>query len=249
MNRRQAMKMARMQAQWYGLDRKAVEQARWGERLTLHPWERAVAFRDGASIGVLEPGRHRFWNRAVTYRRVDLRPWILQVPTQEVPTADGIAVKVSVAATARVADPVVFVTGVRDADEAIYLQVQVAVREVFAALTVEALLAERASLGERVAAGLGDLSATGVAIDGVEVKDLVLPGELRRAQAQALVAKAEGLAALERARSETAALRGLANAARLAAEQPTLLQLRLLQELGQSSGHTVVVGGPSVPQV
>jgi regulator of protease activity HflC (stomatin/prohibitin superfamily) len=249
MNQRQAMKMARMQAQWYGLDRKAVDRVRWGEHVTLHEWERAVAFRDGASIGVLEPGRHRFWNRGVTYRRVDMRPWIMQVPTQEVPTADGIAVKVSVAATARVADPLTFVTGVRDAEEVLYLQLQVAVREVFAALSVEELLAERASLGERVAAALGDLSATGVAIDGVEVKDFVLPGELRRAQAQALIAKAEGVAALERARGETAALRSLANAARLAAEQPTLLQLRLLQALAQSSGHTVVVGGPTVPQV
>jgi regulator of protease activity HflC (stomatin/prohibitin superfamily) len=249
MNQRQAMKMARMQAQWYGLDRKAVDRVRWGEYVTLHEWERAVAFRDGASIGVLESGRHRFWNRGVTYRRVDLRPWVLQVPTQEVPTADGIAVKVSVAATARVADPLTFVTGVRDAEEVLYLQLQVAVREVFAALSVEELLAERASLGEGASAALGDLSATGVAIDGVEVKDFVLPGELRRAQAQALIARAEGVAALERARGETAALRSLANAARLAAEQPTLLQLRLLQALAQSSGHTVVVGGPTVPQV
>ncbi|MCA1706792.1 MAG: hypothetical protein LC808_27445 [Actinobacteria bacterium] len=58
------------------------------------------------------------------------------------------------------------------------------------------------------------------------------------------MARAEGLAALERARGETAALRNLANAARLCADNPALLQLRLLQQLSTGSGHTVVIGTP-----
>jgi hypothetical protein len=59
-----------------------------------------------------------------------------------------------------------------------------------------------------------------------------------------LAARKEGEAALERARSETAALRGLANAGRTLADNPGLLQLRILQELGASSGNTVVFGAP-----
>jgi len=82
----------------------------------------------------------------------------------------------------------------------------------------------------------------GLAVEQLEIKDVILPGELKKAQAQVLVARAQGLAALERARGETAALRSLANAARLAADNPSLVQLRLLQQLEMSAGHTVVIG-------
>ena len=70
----------------------------------------------------------------------------------------------------------------------------------------------------------------------------MLPGELKRSFASVIVARKEGEASLERARAETAALRGLANAGRTLADNPGLLQLRILQELGASSGNTVVFG-------
>jgi regulator of protease activity HflC (stomatin/prohibitin superfamily) len=228
---------------WLNYAPNAVRSFDRGRRVIVNEWERLVLFRDGAVAGTLSPGAYRFWSKRVTGRRVDVRPWILHVPTQEVPTADGLAIKVSVAAEARVVDPVAFVTATQEALQAVYLFVQVALRDAVAVTTVEDVLAARPALTERVAAAIGDLSATGVELGRVELKDIVLPSELKRAQAEVLLAKAEGLAALERARTETATLRGLANAARLVADSPALLELRLLQELGQSSGHTVVLGG------
>ncbi len=58
--------------------------------------------------------------------------------------------------------------------------------------------------------------------------------------------KQEGQAALERARGESAALRNLANAARLLEGNPALLNLRLMQSLSaaQSAGNTLVLGMP-----
>jgi len=50
---------------------------------------------------------------------------------------------------------------------------------------------------------------------------------------------------LERARGESAALRNLANAARMLDENPSLLQLRALQALGESSGNTLLWGVPN----
>jgi hypothetical protein len=49
------------------------------------------------------------------------------------------------------------------------------------------------------------------------------------------------LAALERARGETAALRNLANAAKMLDDNPNLLQLRMLQSLSDTSGNTFVM--------
>jgi regulator of protease activity HflC (stomatin/prohibitin superfamily) len=70
--------------------------------------------------------------------------------------------------------------------------------------------------------------------------------DLKRAFADVLKAKQEGQAALERARGESAALRNLANAARVLEGNPALMNLRLMQSLSaaQNAGSTLVLGVP-----
>lgn len=84
----------------------------------------------------------------------------------------------------------------------------------------------------------------GLRLITVSVKDIMFPGKLKEIFAQVVTARKEGLAALEKARGETAALRSLANAARMLEGNPNLLQLRLLQAVGESSGSTLVLGLP-----
>ena len=218
--------------------------ARPGRRQVVNPWERVLLFRNGVLVRTLEPGAYRHWAPGYRLRRVDVRPWILQVPMQEVPTADGVTVKVSVAARARITDPEAYVVASQDPVAALYLAVQVALRELVAQSSFDDLLTGRGEISTRLREGVRDIDELGVAIEQLEVKDIVLPADLKRAQAQVLIARAEGLAALERARGETAALRNLANAARLLSDSPVLLQLRLFQQLASTSGHTVVIGAP-----
>ncbi len=72
----------------------------------------------------------------------------------------------------------------------------------------------------------------------------MFPGALKQTFAQVVLARKEGQAALERARGETAALRTLANAAKMMEDNPALLQLRLLHALAGSTGNTLVLGVP-----
>jgi hypothetical protein len=72
----------------------------------------------------------------------------------------------------------------------------------------------------------------------------MFPGDLKRIFSQVVKARKEGQAALEKARAETATLRHLANAASLIDRHPTILQLRLLQAVQESSGNTLVLGMP-----
>src|SRR5437016_7661945 len=111
--------------------------------------------------------------------------------------------------------------------------------------TVDDLLQKRNDFGKQ----LLDITSAkakemGLRLLEVEIKDVMFPGEIKKIFTQVVKARQEGLAALERARGETAALRNLANAAHLIERNPALLQLRLLQVLGQSSGNTVVLGVP-----
>src|SRR5208283_2216203 len=84
-----------------------------------------------------------------------------------------------------------------------------------------------------------------------DVKDIMFPGEMKKAFSQVVKAQKEGQAALERARGETAALRNLANAARIMEDNPNLLQLRALQSLTDSPGNSLVLGFPNgaIPRV
>ena len=71
------------------------------------------------------------------------------------------------------------------------------------------------------------------AVADVEIRDVILPGDVRQAFAEVLRARADGRAALERARGESAALRNLANGARVLQDNPGLMNLRILQAIGQ----------------
>jgi regulator of protease activity HflC (stomatin/prohibitin superfamily) len=73
----------------------------------------------------------------------------------------------------------------------------------------------------------------------------MFPGKLKEMFAQVVQARKEGLAALEKARGETAALRSLANAAKMVEKSPALLQLRVIQSVEGSRGNTVILGLPS----
>jgi regulator of protease activity HflC (stomatin/prohibitin superfamily) len=223
---------------------------RRGGRVTVKQWEQGLLFRHGRLDTVLDPGGHRRWASGYSLRAVDMRPWVILVPTQEVPTADGVTVKVTLAGQARVTDASTFVTAARDTEQVLYLALQVALREVAATTPIDDLLAGRGEMGSRLMAQVRGLEGLGVVVDQLEMKDIILPAELKKAQSETLIARAHSAAALERARGETAALRTLANAARMAAENPTLLQLRLLQQLDASTGHTVVIGaspfGPGI---
>ena len=214
-------------------------------RTTVSEFERGLRFSRGRFTGVLGPGIYRYLSHSTRIQKMDIRPTQLTVPGQEVLSADGVAVKASVAATFRVVDPERAVLGTADYGAAVYTEVQLALRTVIAGLPVEELLARRAE----VSAQLKTIATERVARFGVElpeaaIRDLTFPGELKKIFSQVVKARQEGLAALERARGETAALRNLANAAQMIQRNPNLMQLRLLQVLGQQPGNTVVLGVP-----
>lgn len=81
----------------------------------------------------------------------------------------------------------------------------------------------------------------GLELYEVSIKDINLNNDLKKAYSQIIMAQKEGLARLEKARSEAAALRSLSNTAKMLDNNPSLVQLRILQSLGETSGNTIVV--------
>jgi regulator of protease activity HflC (stomatin/prohibitin superfamily) len=218
--------------------------------VTVFEFERGLRFRRGRFAGVVPPGLYWYMRRFTRIQKVDARPTHVTVPGQEVLSADGVAVKASVSAIYQVADPERAILGTDNFQTAVYSEVQLALRTAISSLPVEELLEKRADLSAQLkAAAAGNLKVLGVDLLDAAIRDITFPGELKKIFSQVVKARQEGLAALEKARGETAALRNLANAAQLVERNPQLMQLRLLQVLSQQPGNTVVLGvqSPGTP--
>lgn len=213
--------------------------------VTIHDYERGLRYRRGRFSGLVDPGTHFSLPPFTEVRVLDGRPSFVTIEGQEVLTSDGVPLKVSLAARYVVGDPVAAITGDQSFGRAMHLELQLGLREVLAAKTVDAVLASRTAIGPAVLeATASKLARMGLELLSVEVRDLMVPGDLKRVFAGVVAARKEGEATLERVRSETAALRNLANAGRMVEDNPGLLQLRMLQQLGASTGNTVMLTMP-----
>jgi regulator of protease activity HflC (stomatin/prohibitin superfamily) len=216
------------------------------ERVTVYEFERGLLYDRGSFVRLLGPGQYWLLRTRSRIAKVDVRPRVVTVPGQEVITADGVSVRISLTTEYELGDPVTAINTHGDYAGAYYAALQDALREIVLATPVDELLERRGAIGEQLAERTRETAERlGLRPLGVGVRDFMLSGELKRTFAQVVAARKEGQAALERARGETAALRNLANAARVLEGRPALMQLRLLQELGKTGGNTVVLGLPS----
>lgn len=214
-------------------------------RITVRTGHQALAYRDGVLTGVVGPGRYR-QTRRTQYQLVDTRAMIMAVTGQEVPTSDGLNVKVSIAVRRSVTDPAVWATSA-DPDAEVHLAVQVALRDRLPGLAVTDLdAATRRTLAEEMVGSVAaEAARVGITVHTLMIKDIVLPADLRQAYADQVTATQRGLAKLEEARAESAALRSLANAAKLLDAHPTLARIRTLEAIPYGSKVVLQMDRPT----
>lgn len=211
--------------------------------VTVMPYERVVHYRRGKLQDVLEPGRHRLWGFGHSHRRVDVRVQLFDVRPQEVPTSDGVTVKVSAAARLRVVDPVLHVQFSDDPHALVYDAVKTWLRHTIRDLTLDEVVAGIVvdAVPDEVAAAA---TQVGYEVSDFGVRDVLLPADIRRANEDLVASRRQAQVALERTRGEVAVLRALANSAKILEDHPTLAALRLA-ETAAAHGGTVVVERPA----
>jgi regulator of protease activity HflC (stomatin/prohibitin superfamily) len=215
-------------------------------RMTVLEYEKGLKYAKGKFRSVLEPGQYWYMPFFTIIQKLDVRPRFVSVTGQELLSSDGVTLKVSLAANFEITDPNVAINTVKSFQEALYLELQLALREIIGAADIDTVLSGRNELSKKLMEATGPkVTALGLKLISVNLKDIMFPGKLKEIFAQVVNAKKEGLAALEKARGETAALRSLANAAKMLEGNPNLMQLRLVQALGEPSGNTLILGMPS----
>lgn len=216
--------------------------------ITVAPGFAAVRYAKGAFVTVLPAGRHSTLPRH-RHQLVDIRERLLALALQEIPAADGIPVRVAATLRLAVVDPRLFLERAQDALAVVYLATQVELRERLAALTAAELTARGALLPLAEITARVQSVAAGVGVEVIEVviKDVVLPVELRAAAMELATARHRAAVQLEQARAETAALRSMANAAKVLDDHPALARLRLVQAAGYGAKIILQLGdGPVV---
>jgi regulator of protease activity HflC (stomatin/prohibitin superfamily) len=200
----------------------------------LREYERGVVFRlgrlrDGGAKG---PGVILLWPIIDKMVRMDLRVVTIDVPKQEIMTRDNVPATVDAVVYFRVVDPNAAVVKVENYWRATSLVAQTTLRSVLGQSELDELLAHR----DKINATLQEIidrqtDPWGIKVTSVEIKDVALPEEMKRAMAKQAEAERERRAKIVNAEGEYQAAEKMAQAAAVISKEPIALQLRYLQTM------------------
>jgi len=210
----------------------------------LKQYERGVAFFLGKYWGTKGPGLFFLPAGLAHIKRVSLRVMALDIPPQDVITRDNVSVKVNAVLYMKVASPERAVIEIEDYLYATSQLAQTTLRAVLGEVELDDLLSDR----EKINAVLKDIidkrtEDWGIQVSAVEVKDVDLPEQMKRAMARQAEAERERRAKVIAAQGELQASETLAQAARTLATEPSAIQLRYLQtvtEIAAENNSTTI---------
>jgi regulator of protease activity HflC (stomatin/prohibitin superfamily) len=210
----------------------------------LPEWERAVVLRLGRFQAVKGPGLIFLIPIIDVARIVDTRIVTMNVPRQEAVTKDNVSVTVDAVVLFKVVNPKDAVVQITDYIQTSSLIAQTTLRSVIGQAELDDLLARRDKINQQLQSIIDEQTeAFGVKVTSVEVRDVTLPEEMKRALAKQAESERERRAKVIAAEGEYQAAERLVQAAERIAQQPAALQLRYLQtlvEIASERNSTVV---------
>ena len=210
----------------------------------LKQYERGVAFFLGKFWGTKGPGLF-FLPAGVSHvKRVSLRIMALDIPPQDVITRDNVSLKVNAVLYMKVADPARAVIEIEDYLYATSQLAQTTLRAVLGEVELDELLSDREKINAVLKRIIDERTdAWGIHVSAVEVKDVDLPEQMKRAMSRQAEAERERRAKVIAAQGELQASETLAQAARTLATEPSAIQLRYLQtvtEIAAENNSTTI---------
>jgi regulator of protease activity HflC (stomatin/prohibitin superfamily) len=216
----------------------------FGGLKVLREYERAVYFFLGRSWGAKGPGLIYVPPLFAKTQTVSLRVVALDIPPQDVITRDNISIKVNAVLYMRVKDPVKAVIGVENYLYATSQLAQTTLRSVLGETELDELLMNREKINNILRNIIDKRSEDwGIEMSAVEVKDVDLPPEMKRAMARQAEAERERRAKIINAEGELQASEKLAQAAHIIGTEPAAIQLRYLQtvtEIASENNSTTI---------
>src|SRR5215467_186088 len=214
----------------------------------LREYERAVYFFLGRSWGAKGPGLIYLPPLFARMQKVSLRVMALDIPPQDVITRDNISIKVNAVLYMKVNSPRSAVIEIENYLYATSQLAQTTLRSVLGETELDELLANREKINAILKKIIDQRSEDwGIEVSAVEVKDVDLPPEMKRAMARQAEAERERRAKIINAEGELQASEKLAQAAAVIGREPAAIQLRYLQtvtEIASEKNSTTIFPVP-----
>ncbi len=214
----------------------------------IQEYERGVKFVMGKYKKILGPGWHIIIPIFQSYKKIDIRTKVIDVAEQETITKDNISIRINAVIYYNIFDAQKAVLAVENFNYAVSQLAQTTMRNIVGSVSLDDLLTQR----EQISANICEIvdKATdewGVKIQNVELKDVSLPGEMKRVMAKVAEAEREKLSVITKAEGELEASKNLAAAAQKLSSSPGALHLRTLatiNDVSSDQSNTIIFALP-----
>jgi len=214
----------------------------------ISEYERGIKFTCGKFSSIMNPGWRLVFPIFQSYRKIDIRTKVIDVPEQEVITRDNVSVKINAVIYYNIFDASKALLAVENFHYAVSQLAQTTMRNIAGSVTLDELLTSR----EKISINICEIvdKATdgwGIKVQNVELKDVALPGEMKRVIAKVAEAEREKQAVITKAAGELEASQNLAMAAENLSSSPGALHLRTLSTINDVSSdqsNTIIFALP-----
>lgn len=214
----------------------------------IEQYQKGVKFMFGKYIGLMNPGWRIVLPIIQSYQKVDMRVKAVDVPNQEAITGDNISVGVNAVIYYRVVEASKAILEVENFYYAISQLAQTTMRNVVGQVDLDGLLSKRDKVSENIRKIIDDATDPwGIKVLNVELKDIVLPEEMKRVIGKQAEAEREKRAIIIKAEGEVIAADNMAKAAKILSGSEGALHLRTLQSINDISSdqsNTIVFATP-----
>ena len=202
----------------------------------INQYERGVVFTLGKFTGTCMPGWRPIIPVIQRLYKVDIRTKTVDVPNQEVITRDNIPVQINAVVYYKINDAPKSIIEVEDFRYAVSQLAQTSMRNSVGERTLDELLQKRGEIAETIKSGL-DIKTDpwGIDIEMLELKDVIIPDNLKRTISKEAEAEREKRAVIFKAQGDKEAAHNLAEAAKTLNTMPGAMHLRTLQAINDLS--------------
>jgi regulator of protease activity HflC (stomatin/prohibitin superfamily) len=203
----------------------------------LPEWERGVILRFGRFVDVRGPGLIILIPFIERIIKTDIRTITMDIKPQDVISKDNISLQVDAVVYFRVVSPEDAITKIEDYYFATSQLAQTTMRSIVGQFQMDEILEHRDKINIRIQEILDRATDPwGIKVSSVELKQIDLPSEMKRAMAREAEAERERRAKIISAEGEVQRAQKLADASTIIASSPGAMQLAYLQSLNEIAG-------------
>ena len=214
----------------------------------ISEYERGIKFTCGKFSSIMQPGWRLVFPIFQSFSKIDIRTKVIDVPEQEVITKDNVSVKINAVIYYNIFDASKAVLGVENFHYAVSQLAQTTMRNSVGSVTLDELLSCRDKISTTICEIVDKATDEwGIKVQNVELKDVALPGEMKRVIAKVAEAEREKQAVITKAEGELEASKNLAEAATTLSNAPGALHLRTLSTINDVSSdqsNTIIFALP-----